>query len=118
MTATTPTTDVAAFVLARLQEDEAAARAADVPPNGVGDFRSRCYENLGGWPVAMADHVERHDPARVLAQVAALRQVVEMHGGSAYCEMCGDGQYSSPCPTLRALASMWADAPGYGRWGE
>lgn len=52
-------------------------------------------------------------PARVLAQVAAVRRVVEEHQEKApgVCSVCSRHDY--PCPTLRALASTYADHPDY-----
>jgi hypothetical protein len=75
----------------------------------------------------VAEHIARHDPARVLAEVAAKRAVVELHGAVepgkwrtvAACAQCGDARtYESymvewPCPTLRALAQVYADHSDY-----
>jgi hypothetical protein len=70
-------------------------------------------------------------PARVLAQCEAMRAVVEMHAPvevyreqPLVCTVCvqtddsGDFIVSRPedawpCPTLRALASIWADHPEF-----
>lgn len=87
------------FLLARLAEDEEAA------------------------------HVAHHDPARAFAECAAKRAIIEMHkvivvwpegtGGSKYytggvdvCASC-DERTHVPCPTLRALAAVYADHPDY-----
>lgn len=114
--------DIVEFIAARLDEDEALAEAASTFP----------YEGLS-W----ADHVlacERdttpemdafvatHDPARVLREVAAMRAIVEHHRAEPfedapdefYCRVCDSGIGGFyPCPTLRALASIWADHEAY-----
>lgn len=55
-----------AFLLARLDEDERAARAAAAVAADV----------ALSVPPATVEHVARHDPARVLREVAALRAIV------------------------------------------
>ena len=55
-----------AFLLARLDEDERVARAAATVD---GDVELHV-------PPAAGEHVARHDPARVLRGVAALRAIV------------------------------------------
>ncbi len=113
----TSDTGLVAFLLARIAEDEAAARAAFRP---VGD------SEVGGWywsgagdavfvddtehPVAcgpwqqgmhqpFAHHMVRWDPERVLAECAAKRWIVE-HG-------------QSTSAVLLALALVHADHPDY-----
>lgn len=117
---TTSTATIADFLLARIDEDEAVARAgvsgqAD-PENGWG------YGGFGS-PNALtphvgiihervqADHITRWHPARVLAECAAKRAIVEswreadkMYGGDAGAYMDG---------VLRALASVYDDHPDY-----
>ncbi len=72
-------------------------------------------------------HMERHDPARVLREVAAKRRVLARHVPSTgegpydpYCLGCGeiDGYWPrsdsvNDCPELRDMASVYADRPGY-----
>ncbi|MFJ5644011.1 DUF6221 family protein [Streptomyces sp. NPDC093223] len=70
-------------------------------------------------------HAERHDPARVLREIDAKRQLVECHepwtasNGDVICGRCGrehiDGRPGGhfPCQTLRLLALPYADRPGY-----
>jgi len=60
------------------------------------------------------------DPSRVLREVAAKRKILALHHGDfPYNPEDGPGDYSwteqcqccyqpMPCPTLRALASVWA----------
>jgi hypothetical protein len=59
-------------------------------------------------------------PARVLAEVAAKRRIIDLHepydseerGGLA-CWVCGPGGFPWPCETLRLLASVYAARPGW-----
>lgn len=135
MTAPARTLTAADFVLARVAEDEAAAQAAmtlastpwratygrQVETSRDGylvtpeDEHSRSDEP----PDDVAAHIARHDPARVLAQCAALRSVVALHApifiteGLRTCAACVGNQPGTlalhPCPTLRAFASIWRD---------
>jgi hypothetical protein len=110
------------FLLARIAEDEATARAyrdgawSGNPYAGDGDGSDFRYD-------------ERFDPARVLAQCAAHRAIVEAHpittevvgyGHRTHdfgCVTCHDWDGVTSglgyCPTLRALASVYADHADY-----
>jgi hypothetical protein len=127
------------FLLARLAEDEAAARAcaeafpspwevadrgwrvriyaADVPDIGdhaePGDTRAPCVIevepqrhhrelNDGGWLSDRVEHIARHDPARVLADVEAKRRIVEW-----------DVEQPVDRGVLNILASVYADHPDF-----
>lgn len=123
--------DLIAFLRDRLSEDEAAATAV---------FRDHTWSaylegGTDGWAIegahsgkpscivgdeAMANHIARHDPARVLADLAAKRQIIAEHcddGGK--CDVCADPPvYEAtwrpfPCKTLRLLALPYADHPDY-----
>lgn len=74
---------------------------------------------------AAAGHIARQDPAHVLAVCKAHRAIVELHRG---CHVCPSGHgvgYTDHsdgsdmgegvdvCPTLRALATIYADRPGW-----
>lgn len=77
------------FLKARLDEDEAAAQWA------YGDHNDAVAEWTEAWTgavqigptedlilcndAAVSRHIERHDPARVLAEIAAKRQILELH---------------------------------------
>jgi Family of unknown function (DUF6221) len=62
-------------------------------------------------------------PARVLREVAAKRAILGEHrpepdGGGYYCTCCEDHRDDAdyiewPCPTVRALAAVYADRPGW-----
>jgi hypothetical protein len=121
------------FLRQRLDEDEQVARAA-VMSMLDGDWQAKHYKAesavmagptaIVAEPVAQVDaeHIARHDPARVLAEVEAKRQIIAEHtvtetsefeGKTAtitYCPVCrNDGE----CPTLRLLALPYADHPDY-----
>lgn len=136
---TTTTATITDFLLARIAEDEAAARAAEASAvSPWTDERDEDVIDAGGSSLMdYADlrrgtpaHIARHDPARVLAECAALRAVVELHRpwATGYpeitaCFSCGpmfDEKFRAeaygegwPCLTLRALAAVYADHPDY-----
>lgn len=128
------------FIEARLVEDKAAAMAARPGPwqadRGsfgpvIGDgylmIGDSCYPSYDDIPVEDTAHIARHDPARVLRQVAALQAIAGRRAGEhrerrpfGHCETCRDydnhREYDPvpwPCPTVRAVASIWADHPDY-----
>lgn len=111
-----------AFIEARLAEDERDALEAE--GNGNWDCPSTGVIQLGGIkdldglvvaPRAVAYHIERHDPARVLREVAAKRAVLAIADDSP--EQDWDGRAHQHWLTvdkvLRALAAVWADHPDY-----
>ncbi|MFB7890335.1 DUF6221 family protein [Cellulosimicrobium cellulans] len=167
------TATVVEFLTARLDEDEAIARAADVKqgdpswtphgPVALSDPRAfRVRSQHDARPIALvqdvsgdaddpdretaildgaaaAEHIARHDPARVLADVAGKRRIIEAHPlvpardvwgeetGGLSCETCDAkpdlmlGGIEQPrtdgCVTLRALAAPYAGHPDYDeRW--
>ena len=132
-----------AFVKARLDEDEAAAwdaadgdsgrwftgekwnvyRAEDTAPDaGTDEHDLVVYGNVK----SQSEHIARHDPARVLREVAAGRAILAEHfpedrGESLPGADCGVCYYTGtpgspaqwPCLTLRSLAGIWDDHPDY-----
>jgi hypothetical protein len=94
-------TDLAEFLSARLEEDEAVARGAQRGPWLAREAKTaECdelaivtadggtvvdsgYEGGGVWSQPDADHITRHDPARVLREVEAgrarLALMIEAH---------------------------------------
>jgi hypothetical protein len=66
-------------------------------------------------------HVVRHDPARVLREIDAKREIVRQHvpvgDGTvclSYCHTRKPGEAQAwPCLTLRLLALPYSDRPGY-----
>ncbi|MFC6017817.1 DUF6221 family protein [Plantactinospora solaniradicis] len=71
-----------------------------------------------------AEHAALHDPARVLAEVAAKRRIIDRHQpieiiDALYCTHCGvlGGQRARdvnwPCPEILDAAAPYADREGY-----
>jgi hypothetical protein len=95
--------DLVAFLRARLDEDEQAARDGD----------DAC------WHIDYCDdegkrYHERFDPARVLREVEAKRRILDEHGsGSDSCDAHDASMRSIPCDTLLLLALPYADHPDY-----
>ncbi len=142
---------LAGWLLARLDEDEQAARSAAPGPWTYGDIESVAggslydptviiasvhWDNVGDEidprirrrvPHEEADgtgkHIARHDPARVLADVAAKRWIVELHAEAEFPDTdegrdkniaeCGQCMEDYPCHTLRLLALPYAGHDGY-----
>ncbi|MGZ4520698.1 MAG: DUF6221 family protein [Mycobacteriaceae bacterium] len=149
------------FLLARIAEDEATARAAVIPAHdGPGAYKphpelrswtyspysqvhsgeveyeqtpemlsheyvDRFYVTCDGEGLSpsvdesVGPHIARHDPARVLAECEAKRRIVADHSDHyspddpAVCD-AHDGKYGvDECPTLRALAGIYANHPDY-----
>jgi hypothetical protein len=136
--------DIVEFLKARLAEDEAAAqRAGAWHPDWTYD-RETFSVNSGTWSVAArrandvplcdvdGEHVARHDPARVLRDIAAKRAIIDLHRSvplvdgaeGTTCAECGPtaddhavwafpGEDWTPCRTLKILAAIWAEHPDY-----
>ncbi|MFD9047667.1 DUF6221 family protein [Streptomyces zaomyceticus] len=119
--------DLIAFLRARLDEDEQTARA-------VGFSRIETAEYLWGsqylllqrdegeskvtaeLDAPLSQHIARHDPARVLAEVEAKRQIIKQHERYAAERrrmMGGWDPQSDDSPILAALATVYADHPDY-----
>lgn len=131
---TAPT--ISAFITAMLDADEVAARGACRPVPDP-EFQD-CWHQGAGMPAevmgpmesvagtkgpAAAAHIARHDPARVLRRIAADRAIVALEVLRA-CDNVPASGFISPeiaesvrsradSPTLRHLASVWSDDPGY-----
>ena len=116
------------FLLARIAEDEAAARA-DGPRQPHARYCGWCLQEGAGFD---EDGCECGIPVRVLRECAAKRQIVEFHrpmqlsaeqvsaGFLPNCEGCWeeggeDGGPTFPCRTLRWLAEIYADHPDWQR---
>jgi len=120
--------DLVEFLRARLDEDQRAAQA--VPHRGP--FRLRPGADaiwvdsaddtltVALVPIpaeAMAGHIARHDPARVLADIAAKRAVIGHieamdHGGARAHEQFRQWEVSGE-DILCHLAAVYADHPDY-----
>ena len=63
-----------------------------------------------GMGAAVAEHVARHDPARVLAECAAKRELVLWLDDDP---LCHDGGWAYVDHVLKSLASVFADHPDF-----
>ncbi|MEU9310841.1 DUF6221 family protein [Streptomyces sp. NPDC048256] len=119
------------FLRARLDEDEAAARGLldDKRPGRAERWkfcddgairdtgRGRSLRVKFTW-APEADHIARHDPARVLAEVDAKRRLLAIHRpyvdeSDQACLGCAGGIMFSSCPVVRLLALPYADHPDH-----
>jgi hypothetical protein len=120
--------DLVEFIKARIDEDEATARAVEaswrcVPGTGEivasdGTNAEVCGE--AHWE-GVGEHIARHDPARVLREVEARRRTLARHhrdprGACVGCGFSGDldeARTGAPedCPELLDMASVWSDHP-------
>ena len=127
--------DLIAWLRAQLDEDERLARAAQIDElvwqSGPGvsyDTQGwvRAVSNDDSWMIcethtrAQSDHIARHDPARVLAEVEAKRAILDLHDSDGGHECVGPADawgtatiHAQTCPTLRLLAQPYADRHGY-----
>ena len=108
---------LAGFLAARLDEDEAAAKAQAQ--------RGTVVMYTDGEPTqAEAEYFATISPARVLREVEAKRKILAEHRidpellpGVCYrCRYGVPAHWESadwPCPTLRALAAPYSDHPDY-----
>jgi uncharacterized protein DUF6221 len=116
--------DLMAWLKACVDADEAAARESF----HEGQRWITEEEGVYRWPddelVHMADrkadarHVARHDPARVLREVAHKRRVLDRHQGyhsPAMCSWCSDSEKYAPwpCPDIADMVAIYGDQPGY-----
>ncbi|MET8278287.1 DUF6221 family protein [Micromonospora sp. NPDC005174] len=126
--------DFVIWLRVQLDDDERVAKiAADRYPHWattdegdvvqVGTGGSGYLAN-GPWGTSLfevGEHIARHDPARVLAEVDAKRRILDIHhdDGHGDCDGCGLDAIGlhvhqlDECPTLLALALAYADRPGY-----
>lgn len=157
--------DMVAFLRDRLDEDEATARAATLGPwrhnpakhhhiPGTPLFEEAVFAGAPGADATCvagtgetddqqsmrdAQHIARHDPARVLREIETKQRLLELHGivhrdigwledgeeESGEIPVCGlcvprhahfDRRADvpeGPCPTVRLLAAPYADHPDY-----
>lgn len=129
--------DLVAFLRARLDEDERVARAAGWHRWQLGIMYGTVHAPGNGKTVAMgcreydAEHIARHDPARVLRELAVKRALLAEHRREGYgCSACWEQEPDSlardgdemthpdwPCLLVRRLASVYENHPDYrGEW--
>lgn len=120
---TSATLTLTDFLLARIAEAERVAECA--ARLGADTIGHDCGEPGYGGYASAGDY----EPARVLAQCEAYRQIVDLHAQpgdrdlrdgsyySMYDPSCsgayGDDVLIADCDTLRALAAVYADHPDY-----
>ena len=119
--------ELATWLLAQIDEDERVARAAaEAPWTSRHDVIPTCHI-FGdfGWLVrgpdvetadsdqgrATADHIARHDPARVLAECDAKRRLIKAVEGDPFDAMGAEPDYERT--VLQHLALPYADRDGY-----
>ncbi|WP_422744313.1 DUF6221 family protein [Micromonospora sp. WMMD754] len=95
--------DLVTWMRQQLDDDERAARA---------------WLPLGNPAAADREHIARHDPARVLAEVDAKRRVIDVLRGfepnDEWSTQPDMGlRQNNAAGALRALALPYADRPGY-----
>lgn len=107
------TTTLTAFLLARVDEDDAAARTATPGPwRTFPDAEGGVWAKDGfgmaatGCGQGNADHIVRHDPARVVAECEAKRQIVKH-----WLDIEGWGNHDPY--VLELLALPYVDHPDY-----
>ena len=121
--------DMVEFLDARIAEDEAYARQAQGDKYGwIDRWRITTGNGTATESVIMA-HAFRLSPVRMLAECAAKREIVALHGsyhdegwlsGAAHeylwCGSCGsvdDSPVPFPCETLMTLAAVYKDHADY-----
>lgn len=128
------------FIEARLEEDEAIARVATPGPwrhspdkhwrkpgtswfeeavfTGAIGSEAVCIAGTGETdePQSMSDaaHIARHDPARVLREVAALRKIMDVLSLRVDIDGQGTVGYTyGGIKAIKAVASIWSDHDDY-----
>ena len=129
-------TDIATWLRQQLDEDERVALAVSEGPRKPEVWEAK--EWLGvpprNWAVDCpfgavvvdgsfrdaAFHIARHDPARVLRDVAAKRALLDLHRWqccardvTGYTVIEWYDSRTDPCPTLRVMTAPYADRDGY-----
>lgn len=119
--------DLVQWLSEQLDEDERIARATDGTVFGLQLEWFALPEDEAFWKVtnhkghlvarqlgpADAEHIAAHDPARVLREIDAKRQLLALHGEGASDLFCGHCEHEPPCPTLRLVTLPYSDRPGY-----
>lgn len=132
------TAELVAFLERCIAEDEAKAEALPWRTwtagykrlGGIGgrgayvlDMEPRSGDGLELFP-PLVDFMARHDPARVLRECEAKRKIIVLHvpppgaifpGECLVCVVSWGSEITEdvPCPTLRAVLSVYAGRPGW-----
>ncbi len=122
------TDDLITWLLTQLDADERVAlRAGADQPTWSYDRETFTVSSGGGWSIAArkadggpindvdGEHIARHDPARVLAEVDAKRRILDAIMEQFHPDDILNGaQGTAEPPWLsRVLALPYADRPGY-----
>ena len=108
------------FVAARLDEDEAIAREASPHDEGHWIHEGGDIGHVGNspmntaidlWNTPAGPHIARHDPARVLAEVAAKRAIVALYDGPLLAS--DDCWWEGLFDALTFIAAVDADHPDF-----
>ena len=108
------------FLLARIAEDEDCAQTPfpaewQAAPEETGQPIKAGTYRVATCAESVMAHIARHDPARVLAECAAKRDLVELALGLADLHRMGDPTVPPNVgeDILRILATPYADHPDY-----
>jgi hypothetical protein len=107
--------DLVTWLRAQLGDDERVARQLMAEPSGFYLEAETDATNI----MTVGAHVYRWTPKRVLAELDAKRQILDVHQpddvlDQPHCITCGDWPTVPwPCRTVRLLALPYADKPGY-----
>lgn len=113
-------TDLEQFIRGRLDEDEAVARAAggatwtyEGGPWGISDETGeRVVYDEGAPTESQFEHIARHDPSAVLADIAFKRQLLDA-SVLMIDKYAGGMLLSYVWHTLKLLAALWGDHEDY-----
>ena len=114
--------DLAAFYAARLDEDEWIAQGAARTDDGYNGSWLPVYFGSGGFDARVDDHIARHDPARVLREVAAGRKLLadyelaeakQPHDDAEYAHGYADGIADGLLQAVKHRVSAYGDHPDY-----
>jgi hypothetical protein len=138
--------DIVAFLTRCLDEDQQRAEACAVPggwqiresdtqssaegewtifgvtaEGTIAEIVGDGWEGGGVWQQPDAEFIAANSPARVLADIAAKRQLLKVHAGDHVCAGWEGESYfddGDGCLTARLMAAPYADRPGYNpAWG-
>lgn len=107
---------LAEFLLARLAETEQVARSAQTEPLSGEVCQLWEVQDWVELDIEVLAHVNRHDPARVLAEVAAQRRIIAAYGEACVNpsgEMRDYGHEEGLEEAMRLLALPHAAHPDY-----
>jgi uncharacterized protein DUF6221 len=105
--------DITEFVKARLDMDEWIAQGAARTDDGRRGHWLPVHFGAGGFDACVDDHVARHDPARVLREVAAKRAVLAAYDEAVNGVEADLGVANALEGIIRHVGVAWNDHPDY-----